>query len=203
MSIIVIKIGGSTLGSNDTTAEDLITLQNKGHQIVVIHGGGKTVNKWLDSCNIETKFHNGVRITDLDTLKVVTAVLSGLVNKEIVSDICNKGGKAIGLSGVDGQIMKAENLNKELGYVGEKIEINIDLLKLIIENGYLPVIAPIGMKIGVKNVESNNLLNINADVAAAEIAAALEAERLIYLTDVAGLLGEDNKLIKEIIKILH
>lgn len=197
MSIIVIKIGGSTLGSNDTTAEDLIYLQNKGHQVVVVHGGGKAINQWLDRCQIKTEFHKGLRVTDIDTLKVATAVLSGLVNKEIVSDICVRGGKAIGICGVDGQMMQGENIRKELGYVGEKIKVDTGLLKLIIKQGYMPVIAPIGIKTNANRNDSSYLLNINGDVAAAEIAHALEAEKLIYLTDVTGLYNESMKLIKE------
>jgi acetylglutamate kinase len=198
MSTIVIKIGGSTLGSNDTTAEDLVLLQNKGYKAVVVHGGGKIVNQWLERCSIKTDFYNGLRITDLESLKIVTAILSGLVNKEIVSDICTRGGKAVGLCGVDGQLMQAINVKKELGYVGEKSDINNELLALLLKNGYMPVIAPIGINRNAQKGDASYLLNINGDTAAADIAAALKADKLIYLTDVPGLYNEQRVPIEKI-----
>lgn len=198
MSTIVIKIGGSTLGSNDTTAEDLVLLQSKGYKTVVVHGGGKVVNQWLERCGIKTEFHNGLRVTDLESLKIVTAILAGLINKEIVSDIFLKGGKAIGLCGVDGQLMQAVNQKKELGYVGEKSEINTGLVELLLQGGYIPVIAPIGLNKNSQKGDSSYLLNINGDTAAAEIAASLRAEKLIYLTDVPGLYNKSKHLIEEI-----
>jgi acetylglutamate kinase len=198
MNTIVIKIGGSTLGSNDTTAEDLVSLQNKGYKTVVVHGGGKIVNQWLERCSIKTDFYNGLRITDLESLKIVTAVLSGLVNKEIVSDICTRGGKAIGLCGVDGQLMQAVNLKKELGYVGEKADINSELLELLLKNEYIPVIAPIGINKNFKRGDGSYLLNMNGDTAAADIAAALGSDKLIYLTDVPGLFNKQKIPIEKI-----
>ena len=198
MSTIVIKIGGSTLGRNDTTAEDLVSLQKKGYKTIVIHGGGKIVSLWQERFNMPTEFHDGLRITDLESLKIVTAILSGLVNKEIVSDICLKGGKAIGLCGVDGQLMRAINLKKELGYVGEQSEINTDILNLILDNGYIPVIAPIGINKNSKIGDNSYLLNINGDTAAAEIALAVKADKLIYLTDVPGLYNKNQELIEAV-----
>ena len=198
MSTIVIKIGGSTLGSNDTTAEDLVSLQSKGYKIVVVHGGGKIVSQWLERCNIKTEFHNGLRITDIESLKIVTAVLAGLVNKEIVSDICVRGGKAVGICGVDGQLMQAINLKKGLGYVGEKADINTGLLELLLREDYIPVIASIGINKIAKKGDSTYLLNINGDTAAADIAAVLVADKLIYLTDVPGLYNQQRIPVEKI-----
>ena len=113
--IIVVKIGGSTLGQHDTTLEDLVALQKKKVPVVVVHGGGNAVTDWLGKLHISTSFVHGLRVTDEDTLKVVTAVLAGLINKELVSEICRLGGRAVGISGVDGAMVMGKNNNRELG----------------------------------------------------------------------------------------
>ena len=192
---IVVKIGGSTLGANDTTTEDLAKLQNEGFKLVVVHGGAKTVNDWLTRLKIPTTFVKGLRVTDLESLKVVTAVLAGLVNKEIVSEIWKASGKAIGISGVDGHILKARNLDPELGYTGQELFIDINLIATLLDNGYLPVIAPICLNSDININSGSNLINVNGDTVAAEIAAVIEAEKLIFLTDVPGLYDSSNKLI--------
>jgi acetylglutamate kinase len=198
MKPFVIKIGGSTLGSNDTTIEDLVLLQKNGVPIVVVHGGGKVINSWLDKLNLPTSFVNGIRVTDFETLGVVTAVLAGLVNKNIVADIHAMGGKAIGISGVDCNLVRAKNQRPELGYTGEELEVNPSLLSELLGLGYIPVVAPICFGLFDDKNEKTRLINVNADTAAAEIAAALDADKLIFLTDVPGLYGRDKEIIERI-----
>lgn len=198
MKPVVIKIGGSTLGSHDTTIEDLVLLQKEGVPLVVVHGGGKLVNSWLDKLNLPTNFVNGIRVTDFETLGVVTAVLAGLVNKSLVADIHAMGGKAIGISGVDCNLVRAKNQRAELGYVGEELEVNPVFLTELLELGYIPVVAPICFGLFDDENEKTRLINVNGDTAAAEIAAALDADKLIFLTDVPGLYGRDKEIIERI-----
>ncbi len=195
---LVIKIGGSTLGHTDTTVEDLVTLQRKGIPIVVIHGGAQTVTDWLSRLGIPTRFIQGLRVTDLETLKVVTAVLAGLVNKELVSALWKLGGKAVGLSGVDGGLIMAKNRTRELGYTGEELRVNVALLEILLDAGYMPIIAPVSLGLLQDTDTNTNLLNVNADTAAGEIAAALRAEKLIFMTDVPGLYDGSKNLIRRI-----
>jgi len=195
MKPLAIKIGGSTLGKSDTTVEDLVTLQEMGVPMVVIHGGGQAVTDWLSRLGISTSFVRGLRVTDLETLSVVTAVLTGLVNKELVSAIWRLGGKAVGLSGADGCLIEATNKTPELGYTGEELQVDAALLETLLEAGYIPVVAPISLGSLDKSSEDTNLLNVNGDTAAGAIAAALDAEKLIFLTDVPGLYDSSNKLI--------
>lgn len=198
MKPIVIKIGGSTLGNHDTTLEDLVTLQKRGVNLVVIHGGGKEINEWLSRLNVESKFIKGLRVTDLQTMEVVTAVLAGVVNKELISDLTNLGGKVIGIAGVDGHVIVAKNKSPELGYTGEDLFINTDLLWLFLNNGYIPVIAPVCFGIYNEINHETNLINVNGDTAAAEIASSLAAEKLIFLTDVPGLFDSQQNIISNI-----
>jgi acetylglutamate kinase len=184
---IVVKIGGSTLGNHDTTIEDLVALQKEGKTLVVVHGGGDVITQWLSRQGISTRFEKGLRVTDHETLEVMVAVLCGLVNKELVAAIQSLGGRAIGLSGVDGGLIEARMKDEKLGYVGEVVKINPEPIEAILKGGYIPVIAPLGF--GVKGEK----LNVNADTAAGEIAAALGAERLIFLTDVPGVLDSSGK----------
>lgn len=195
MKALAIKIGGSTLGKTDTTVEDLVTLQKRGIPLVVIHGGASTVSDWLGRLGIHTSFVNGLRVTDLENLRVVTAVLAGLVNKELVSAIWNSGGKAVGLSGVDGGLIQARNKTPELGYTGEELDVDIELIETLLEAGYIPVIAPVSLGLSEELRQNTNLLNVNGDTVAGEIAAALNAEKLIFLTDVLGLYDDSNNLI--------
>ena len=182
--IIVVKIGGSTLGNHDTTLEDLVELQKRGLSLVVVHGGAKVTSEWLARLGIPTSFVNGLRVTDAETLKVVAAALGGLVNKELVVAIQALGGKAVGLSGCDGNLLRASIKSPELGYVGEIVGVDPTPLELLLEAGYMPVVAPISFgAVGGKVM----LLNVNGDTAAGEIAAALAAEKLIFLTDVDGI----------------
>jgi acetylglutamate kinase len=182
--VIVVKIGGSTLGNHDTTLEDLVELQKQGRSLVVVHGGAKVTTEWLTRLGIPTSFVNGLRVTDAETLKVVAAALGGLVNKELVVAIQALGGKAVGLSGCDGNLLWASVKSPEMGYVGEIVAVDPTTLKLLLNAGYIPVIAPISFG----SVEGRvMLLNVNGDTAAGEIAAALAADKLIFLTDVDGI----------------
>ncbi|OGN97681.1 MAG: acetylglutamate kinase [Chloroflexi bacterium RBG_13_51_36] len=182
--IVVVKIGGSTLGSHDTTLEDLVELQKQGKSLVAVHGGAKVSSEWLARLGIPTSFVNGLRVTDAETLKVVAAALGGLVNKELVVAIQALGGRAVGLSGCDGNLLWASVKSPEMGYVGEITAVDPSPLILLLKAGYMPVVAPISFG----SVEGRvTLLNVNGDTAAGEIAAALAAEKLIFLTDVDGI----------------
>jgi len=195
---IVIKIGGSTLGSHDTTLDDLVALQKKGILTVVVHGGGNKITEWLKKMGVATTFVRGMRVTDAATLEVVIAVLAGLVNKELVAAIMSRGGKAMGLSGVDGGLIHAKIENPELGYVGEVVKVNPEPVKAILNTGYIPVIAPCGLRLAGGDSDPVTLLNINGDVVASEIAGALKAERLIFLTDVPGVRDSDGKFLSKL-----
>jgi acetylglutamate kinase len=182
--VIVVKIGGSTLGNHDTTLEDLVELQKRGKSLVVVHGGAKVSTEWLSRLGIPTSFVNGLRVTDAETMKVVAAALGGLVNKELVVAIQALGGKAVGLSGCDGNLLWASIKSPEMGYVGDIVAVDPTPLKLLLKAGYMPVVAPVSFG----SMEARiTLLNINGDTAAGEIAAALAAEKLIFLTDVDGI----------------
>jgi len=190
--IIVVKIGGSTLGTHDTTLEDLVELQQQGESLVVVHGGARVTSEWLARLGIPTSFVNGLRITDAETLKVVTAALGGLVNKELVVAIQSLGGKSVSLSGCDGNLLRASTKSHELGYVGEIVAVDATPLKLLLDAGYMPVVSPVSCGfVGGRMT----LLNVNGDTAAGEIAAALAAEKLIFLTDVDGIHNESGKAI--------
>ncbi|HEX7474855.1 MAG TPA: acetylglutamate kinase [Dehalococcoidales bacterium] len=194
-NLIVIKIGGSTLGQHDTTLADVVELQRRGGPVVVVHGGGKIITEWLTKLGAATKFVRGERVTDKTGLEVVTAVLAGLVNKDLVAAINDLGGKAVGISGVDGSLLKGKIKNVELGYVGEIEEINTDILHILVKAGYVPVISPISLNQIHQEGETPLLLNVNADTVAGEIAAALGAEKLIFLTDIAGICDQSGKVI--------
>jgi acetylglutamate kinase len=195
---IVIKIGGSTLGSHDTTLDDLVSLQKKGILPVVVHGGGNKITEWLKKMGVSTNFVRGMRVTDPATLEVVIAVLAGLVNKELVAAILSRGGKAIGLSGADGGLIQAKMENPELGYVGQVVKVNPEPVKAVLSAGYIPVIAPGGFRVAGGNGDREMLLNINGDIVASEIAGALKAERLIFLTNVPGVRDSEGKFLPKL-----
>jgi len=190
--IIVVKIGGSTLGSHDTTLEDLVELQKRDKFLVVVHGGGKVTSEWLGRLGIPSSFVNGLRVTDDEALKVVAAALGGLVNKELVVAIQALGGEAVGLSGCDGKLLWASVKGPGLGYVGEVVAVDPTPLKLLLGAGYMPVVAP--MSFGLVEGRTK-LLNVNGDTAAGEIAAALGAKRLVFLTDVDGVHDGSRKVV--------
>lgn len=195
---IVVKIGGSTLGSDDTTLEDLVGLQQNGIKPVVVHGGGKTITEWMVKQGVKPKFVGGLRVTDLPSLKIVVAVLTGLINKTLVSSIQSMGGQAIGLSGVDNSMIQAKIKETDLGLVGKIVRVNTNPINAVLEAGCIPLIAPVALHISAGPNQGEMLLNVNADTAAGEIAAALKADRLMFLTDVDGVLDSSRHLIPRI-----
>lgn len=186
-NVIVIKIGGSTFGSGDTTIEDIVALQKKGVSLIVVHGGGNAVTDWLKRQGVATKFVRGERVTDLLTLQVATAVLAGLANKEITAAINLRGGRAAGISGVDGALVESAVKNAGMGYVGAVAKVNTDILETLIKGGFIPVVAPISLYAVDRPVGAPLMVNVNGDPVAGDIAAALKAARLVFLTDVAGI----------------
>ena len=185
---VVIKYGGNAMVDEDITKtimQDITLLKYVGVNPVVVHGGGPKINETLDAMNIKSEFYNGLRITNEDAIDVVQMVLAGSMNKDIVAQLNCLGGKAIGLCGKDGNLIlavKKKNMdNVDLGYVGEIKKINSKMIELLAQDEYIPVIAPIGTD------SQGQSYNINADTAAGEIAAALKAEKLIFLTDIDGI----------------
>ena len=193
---IVVKIGGSTLGAHDTTLEDLVALQKQGTNPVVVHGGGQMVSRWMETRGVRPRFVRGLRVTDAPSLEIVVAVLAGLINKTLVAEIMALGGKAVGISGADGGMLQATVSDPELGLVGTVTRVNTDPISAVLDMGYIPVIAPLAVHTHTQDASSAvSLLNINGDTAAGEIAAALGAERLVFLTDVEGVLDSSRRLI--------
>ena len=189
---IVIKYGGNAM-INDrltkTVINDIILMKCIGINPIIVHGGGPDISSTLSKMNHESKFINGLRYTDETTISVAQMVLAGKVNKDLVKLIEKNGGKAIGLSGIDGSMIKATKLNKDidLGYVGEITSVNTELLNLSMNSGYIPVVSSIAI-----GENDNNSYNVNADTFASKIAAALKAEKLILLTDVSGVMTDQN-----------
>lgn len=192
---VVVKIGGSTLGSHDTTLEDVVALQKDGVKLVVVHGGGNIISQWMERQGTVPRFVRGLRVTDKQSLEIATAVLTGLVNKQLVASLLALGGRAIGLSGVDGGLLEAEAIDQELGYVGSVTRVNPEPLTMALENGYIPLVAPLGVHRADGTALSGCLLNINGDTAAGELAHALSGERLIFLTDVEGIMDGSGRVI--------
>jgi acetylglutamate kinase len=192
---IVIKIGGATFGKHDPILEDIVSLQKTGKSLVVIHGGGNMVTDWLKKQGIATQFVRGERVTDKASLDVVTAVLSGLANKQIVATINTLGGRAVGISGVDGALVQARVSKPELGYVGTVVKVDVAVLDALLKAGFIPVVSPVSYYAFDRPADAPLMLNINGDPLAGEIAAAVSAEKLIFLTDVAGVLDKDGKLL--------
>ena len=185
---IVVKYGGNAMISDElrkSVINDIILMKCVGFNPVVVHGGGPYISSFLEKLNIKSKFINVLRYTGEDTIDIVQMVLSGSVNKDLVSLIGKYGGKAIGLCGIDGGLIKAKKLNNEvdLGYVGEITSIDIEPLKMALDSGYIPVVGSIAI-----GENDDNVYNINADICASKIASALKAEKLILLTDVPGVL---------------
>jgi acetylglutamate kinase len=196
----VIKYGGAAMvdpALKRSFAEEVVLLQSAGLRPVIVHGGGPEITRTLEKMGRKSEFADGQRITGAEEIQVVEMVLTGRINTEIVGLINTLGGNAIGLSGKDGRLLTAHKLmpapgKPDLGFVGEIESVNADLLGMFLEKGYTPVVSPVGFGV------DGSSYNINADVAAGEIAAACGAERLIFLTDVPGLLDEAGNLISEI-----
>ena len=207
---IVIKYGGHAMGDKKLSlsfAKDVVILKNLGVNPVIVHGGGPQIGSMLDKLKIKSSFHNGLRITSKEIIDIVEMVLAGSINKNIVSKINTAGDFAIGLSGKDANLIIAKklvshvkdpssNIEKvlDIGFVGEPIKVNPSVIHTLSNAGFIPVISPIG--VGLKG----ETFNINADTAAGAIASALNAERILLLTDVAGVLDKNKKLISNLSK---
>ena len=204
---VVIKFGGNAMGDPalaDAFAKDIVYLKLSGVNPIVVHGGGPQIANMLKKLEIKADFVHGLRVTDKPTVEVVEMVLAGAINKEIVSAINRQGGKAVGISGKDANLMIAKQITQmpdpesnimkavDIGYVGEPVEVNPYVVDIISKSDLIPVIAPIGMS------RDGQTLNINGDTFASALAARLKAKRLLLLTDVAGVLDKDKKLIPDL-----
>ncbi len=193
---IVVKIGGSTLGSHDTTLHDIAALQRQGVNLVVVHGGGKIISDWMAKQGVKPNFVRGLRVTDEPSLDIVVAVLAGLINKNLVASMLALGASAVGISGADGGMLQADIQDPRLGLVGSVTHVNTVPLDAVLRAGSIPIVAPVAFK--KTDDTASTLLNINADTAAGEIASALGADRLIFLTDVEGVLDTSHRLISRL-----
>ena len=185
--VIVVKYGGNAMINEElkeTVMNDLVLLSTIGIHVVLVHGGGPEINKTLDRMHMDSKFVDGLRVTDKETAEVVQMVLAGKVNKSLVCQIGNLGGHAIGLCGLDGNMLKCRPADDVHGYVGEITDINMEVVEEAISKNFIPVISTIGYD------EDGNCYNINADTVVAAVAGALQAEALISMTDVVGLLRD-------------
>ena len=195
-AVVVVKFGGNAMGDADAMAEfarDIVLMKQVGMNPVVVHGGGPMINQMLDKLGIKTEFVRGQRVTDQDTVEVVEMVLTGLVNKRIVQAIMDEGGRAVGLSGKDDDLMVAEALNPELGFVGRPVEMNVQVLRDLNAAGIIPVVAPVAT--GMDMLET---FNVNGDTAAGAIAGALKADRLLLLTDVPGIKDATGEVVTQL-----
>ncbi len=193
-AIVVIKLGGHAMTSDeamDSFARDVVLMRQVGINPVIVHGGGPMINALLDKLEIKSKFVNGKRVTDAETMEVVEMVLSGTVNKRIVQAINKQGGRAVGLSGKDANLVVCDPADPALGLVGNPSEINPEVIRTLFENDLIPVIAPLGAG---RNGET---FNINGDTVAGAIAGALSADRLLLLTDVSGVKNADGDVLTE------
>ncbi|MEC4678140.1 MAG: acetylglutamate kinase [Nitrospirota bacterium] len=197
---IVIKYGGAAMTDAHLKrqfAEDVVLMKFVGMHPVIVHGGGPQISGMMKRLGLEPKFIEGVRVTDPETMSVVEMVLAGTVNKEIVTLINQMGGRGVGLTGKDGGLIKARRLRgkeETMGQVGEVASVDAEILEILDEGRFIPVISPIGAD------ENGKTYNINADLVAGSLAAALSAEKLLVLTDVPGILGQDGKLIPTLAK---
>ena len=185
----VIKIGGSTLGARDSSLEDIVAFHRAGGRPIVVHGGGAMITDWLARMDVPSEFVDGLRSTNAEALDVVVGVLRGVVNARLVAELGALGGRAIGVSGVDGGAVRAERYDERLGFVGRVTAVDGQFFIDLLAAGVIPVVAPIGLEPPAQP------LNINADTVAGEIARAVAAERLIFLTDVDGLLDGERALV--------
>ncbi|MBX5495404.1 MAG: acetylglutamate kinase [Bryobacteraceae bacterium] len=185
---VLIKLGGTLLDTSETRcrlAREIAALGKDGHQIVVVHGGGKQMTRFLSERGVESRFVNGLRVSTPEVIEAVLKVLAGSVNRELVASLVAAGANAVGLCGIDGVLAEAEPISEELGAVGRIVRANAPLLDLLSGNGYLPVIAC------VAGDRQGRIYNVNADSMAVAIAAAFAADRLLFLTDVEGVRGPD------------
>jgi acetylglutamate kinase len=189
---LVIKLGGSALEHQRIVLQDIVWLRALGANPVLVHGGGPYINEWLNKLNIPTRFEMGLRVTDATTLEVVRMVLLGQVNQSLVLMTSQLGGRAMGLSGTDGSMVRARITDERLGFVGEIESVDPRPVQALVSQGYIPIVAPLGQ--GPDGI----CLNINADLVAAHLASALNAEKLIFLSNVIGICRKDGSLIPEL-----
>ncbi len=185
--IVVVKYGGNAMineALKQQVMEDLVLLHLVGVKVVLVHGGGPEITEMLSKVGKETQFVDGLRVTDAETAEIVQMVLAGKINKSLVNLLGTKGGKAMGISGIDAHIIEAEVKDERLGFVGNITKVNVEPIKNLIDNDYIPVISTVACD------DKGNVYNVNADTAAAYIAGALNAERLISMTDIAGILKD-------------
>lgn len=194
---VVAKYGGNAMTDpqlKKSVMQDILLLQLVGVKVILVHGGGPGISAMLKKLSIESHFENGLRITDDDTMEVVQMVLAGKVNKSLAADLSALGGRAVGLCGIDGGLIKVHQKNEKLGHVGEIDEINTKILDDLLDGGFIPVISSIGID------DDGNPYNINADTAAAKIAAALHAESMVVMSNINGVLrdkDDENSLISQ------
>ncbi len=185
--IVVVKYGGNAMTSDDLkqqVMEDIVLMSLIGVKIVLVHGGGPEITEMLGKTGKKSEFIDGLRVTDRETVDIVQMVLAGKINKSLVNLLEMKGGKAMGISGIDGHMIEAEVKDERLGFVGKITGVNVEPVTDLLEKGYIPVVSTVGCD------KSGNVYNINADTAAAQIAAAMGAESLIAMTDIAGILRD-------------
>ena len=194
-AVVVVKFGGNAMGDDEAMADfarDIVLMKQVGIHPVVVHGGGPMINDLLGKLGIESRFVRGKRVTTAEAVQVVEMVLSGLVNKRIVQAINDAGGRAIGISGKDDDMMVCEADDPELGFVGRPIEMNIQIIRDLYLAGLIPVIAPVAT-----GMADNETFNVNGDTAAGAIAGALQADRLLLLTDVAGVKDASGEVVTQ------
>ncbi|WP_323038179.1 acetylglutamate kinase [Pararhodobacter sp.] len=195
-AVVVVKFGGNAMGDQDAMAEfarDIVLMRQVGLNPIVVHGGGPMINSMLDRLGIKSEFVRGKRVTDKATVEVVEMVLTGLVNKRIVQAIMDEGGRAVGLSGKDDDMMVCVADDPELGFVGRPVEMNVQVLRDLYNAGIIPVVAPVAT-----GMAANETFNVNGDTAAGAIAGALKADRLLLLTDVSGVKDENGDVVTEL-----
>ncbi|HEY1391563.1 MAG TPA: acetylglutamate kinase [Ktedonobacterales bacterium] len=189
---LVIKLGGSTLDNQRDALEDIVWLRGLGAHPVLVHGGGPEINEWLERVGLPRRFERGLRVTDAATLDVVRMVLAGKVNGDLVRLLVSLGGRAIGVSGIDGGLLHARQIAADLGYVGAVTTVDAGVITALSAAGFIPVIAPIALG------DDDTVLNVNADDAAADLARGLSATKLLYLSDVPGVLDAQGRLLSEL-----
>ncbi|WP_192931280.1 acetylglutamate kinase [Gemmobacter serpentinus] len=195
-AVVVVKFGGNAMGDDAAMAEfarDIVLMRQVGVNPVVVHGGGPMINEMLSKLGIKSEFVRGKRVTDKATVEVVEMILSGLVNKRIVQAINDQGGRAVGISGKDDDLMVCEADDPELGFVGRPVEMNVQVLRDLYNAGIIPVVAPVAT-----GVADNETFNVNGDTAAGAIAGALQADRLLLLTDVSGVKNAAGEVMTQI-----
>lgn len=189
---VVIKVGGSTLDDPGATFADIAAMAQSGDIPVVVHGGGPEATRWLEAMGIESRFERGLRVTDERALPIIVAVYAGLVNKRIVAALQGAGAAAIGISGADGRLVTCELQDPALGFVGRPLRVNPAPLEALRAAGFVPVVGPVSV---VPGEGADQLVNVNADTVATEIAAAIEALELVFLTDVPGVKGREGDIL--------